>query len=274
MQVWLAQDLGEAHPGAAEAVDMNDHHAVYAALMPYRLPGDIVATATQTVRRHSVRIGRGPGASPEIYAAGADGPVPDATTGYLLSAGGTGRPEGSLIVARPITLFLEDRLLSAAEADATDVDGLFHLGGAGEYHEWNNTGVIADFAVGRPPLEVPATYRDRVLADGGVWSVYQGPGELLIAGADTGSSAALYVSTVTRAGGADATAAAAAAELRAALETGSPGPQLDAGKVTLPDGRTVSFDLGADADTWVIEEVDGEPRARDLSRWPRLQSLP
>ena len=274
MQVWLAQALEEARPGAAEVIDMNDHHAVYAALMPYRLPGDVVATATQAVRGHSVRIGRGPGASPELYTAGADGPVSEAATGYLLSAGGTGRPEGSLIVARPITLFLEDRLLSTAEADATDVSGLFRLGGAGDYHEWNNTGVIPDFAVGRPPLEVPAAYRDRVLAEDGVWLVYQGPGELLIAGADTGNSAALYISTVTRAGGEDATPAAAAAELRAALETGSPGPALDAGSVTLPDGRTVDFDLAANADTWVIEEVDGEPRARDLTGWPRLQSLP
>lgn len=71
------------HADARYPVDQNEHHAVYAALMPYRLPRRTAETALSVDRDHFVRIGRGPEASPELYAAG---------PGYLISSGGTGRP--------------------------------------------------------------------------------------------------------------------------------------------------------------------------------------
>lgn len=264
MHVWVAQTLGADYPGAAEAIAENRHHAVFAALMPYRLPTAIAERAARTDRDHTVRIGRGPDASPELYSAG---------PGVLLSAGGTGRPEGSLIVARPITLFLND--------GAGDLTELFTIGGEGDYHEWNNTGVLADFAVGRSPLTVPEAYQ--TIASSDSWRVYAGPPagtgvdgsaggaysasrRVLIAGADTGSVAALYVHPLD----AGTDAAAAAQTLARDLEAGVAPSALDGGSVTLPDGRTVTFDLAADADDWVITAVDGAAVDLDLTGWPRL----
>ena len=75
-----------------------------------------------------VMIGRGPGASPEIYSGG---------PGYLITAGGVHRGKRSMIVARPITLMLED--------EAKDLKQVLSLAGPGdEYTEWNNTGVYRD----------------------------------------------------------------------------------------------------------------------------------
>jgi hypothetical protein len=259
MAVWTAQTLGSEAEGTDVALGENRHHAVYAALMPYRLPEPIAARTATVDRRHFARIGRGPEASPEIYSAG---------PGYLLSAGGTGRPEGSLLVARPTVLFLDDA--------ADNFTELFALGGAGDRHGWNNTGVLADFAVGTSPLQVPEDYQ--AAAEGETWKVYAAPasvgtsgsapaGTLLVAAGDTGATAAIFVSPMN----AGENTAAAASELLAALDAGSPAGALDSGTARLPDGRSVDFDLAADADTWVITAIDGSDTERGLTQWSRLQ---
>jgi hypothetical protein len=258
MRVWVS-----LHADARFAIERNDHHAVFAALMPYRLPARIARTALATTRDYSVRIGRGPGASPELYTAG--------------------RGSGSLIVARPLALFLDD--------GASDVSELFHLGGAGDYHEWNNTGVLERFAVARSPAHVPSRYEPD--ARGETWRVY-GVSGLLIAVADTGETAAMYLREVEAPfhGGADTTgtddarpdtaatdtaatdtaaaAATAASRLLARLEALASASALDEGSVRLPDGRHVEFDLTAAADRWVITAVNGDATARDLTKWPRM----
>lgn len=247
MRVWVSQGGGPDHP-----VEFNGHQAVYAALMPYRLPARIRDLALAADRDHYVRIGRGPGASPEIYAAG---------DGYLISSGGTGRSSLSLIVARPITLFLDD--------DADELAELIHLGGAGDYREWNNTGVLPGFAVARSPAHVPEAFTP--VASGATWRVFAEPaGESrrLIAVADTGIAAALVV---TAAGaGAGTTNAVDVERLLRLLERDAGADALDGGRVVLPDGREVVFDVRAPAGEWVIVSVDGEPANRDVEGWPRL----
>jgi len=92
-------------------------------------------------------------------------------------------------------------------------------------------------------------------------------GTLLVAAADTGTTAAIFVSPMD----AGKDIAAAASELVAALDAGSPADALDSGTAQLPDGRRVDFDLTADADTWVITAIDGSDTDRELTKWPRLQ---
>jgi hypothetical protein len=255
MHIWLARALNATPPGAATVMDMNDHHAVYAALMPYRLAAETVDRAMATDRRHYVRIGRGPDASPELHAAG---------PGYLLSAGGTGRPKGSLIVARPIVLLLND--------GAVELSEVFTIGAGGDYRSWNNTGVLPNFAVGRGPLQVPSRYQS--LARGETWSVYHAPGVLI--GAATYSSetddqdgrgvAALYLQSMEN----EDDVPGAAAGLQRNLERLAPGTDLGAGRVTLPDGREIAFDLSVGPDEWVIREVNGAATQRSMISWPRL----
>ncbi len=246
MRVWLSQ----AGHGPFPVAD-NEHHAVYAALMPYRLPEETAGRALAVDRRHFVRIGRGPGASPELYAAG---------PGYLLSAGGTGRPKGSLIVARPIVLLLND--------GAEQLSEVFTIGASGDYTQWNNTGVLRDFAVGRGPLRIPRQYTP--LTSGDTWAVYHHEGLLIAAGerseADESSVAALYLQPLPD----QADAAGAAAELQRSLERLTPGEQLSAGRATLPDGRDVGFDLTVGADQWLIRAINGSPTQHSVISWPRL----
>lgn len=294
MRVWVARASGISLP-----IENNTHHAVFAALMSYRLPvntaalaargapvsGETSARVTSSKRRaqtpetansahnpahnseYFVRIGRGPGASPELYSGG---------PGYLLSAGGTGRPAASLIVARPTVLFADD--------GARDVSQTFTIGGEGDYHSWNNTGVLHRFAVGSSPLSVPPQYT--AIAVGDLWRVYAiGGGEpILVAACDTGRVAVLYISSEegSRTGvprearPGDRTTPdpiplrEQAEALVQFLEQRSPASVLDAGRAGLPDGRAVAFDLEAGPDEWVVVSVDGEATNRALPSWPRL----
>lgn len=239
MRVWLGDE-------AAAAVTDNQHHAVYAALMPYRLPSAVAEAARAGgEREYFVRIGRGPGASPELYSSG---------PGFLLSAGGTGREPRSLIVARPTVLFLND--------GAVDLSETFHIGGAGDYHEWNNTGVLHRFAVARAPLHVPQGIEPAV--SGKPWSVYIVDGtaderQLLVAAADTGTVAALYLPEKT---------SSEAKQLAEQLNRNSPSSLLEAGQAVLPDGRSVEFDLSVSSDLWVISTP--KEAGRRVTEWPRL----
>lgn len=285
MRVWVAQATG-----IPLSIDNNTHQALYAALMPYRLPVRTAAVAargasvpggtstddeaqtSQTTKpahgiEYFVRVGRGPGASPELYSGG---------PGYLLSAGGTGRSASSLIVARPIVLFADD--------GARDLSHTFMIGSEGDHHSWNNTGVLHRFSVGRSPLSVPAQYS--AIAAGDLWRVYAaGEGQrILLAVCDTGRVAALYVASEAfpcdSAPGADrgrgrATSNSVALSEQAEkllrfLEDRNPAYVVDAGQIHLPDGRHVSFDLDAGADEWVVVSVDGEATDRKLPNWPRL----
>ncbi len=244
MRTWT--NLG----GETWPIENNEHQAVYAALMPYRLPDETLAIAARPANRpHSwfIQIGRGPGASPEIYSSG---------DGFLLSAGGTGRPRLTQIVSRPITLFLDD--------GAEDLAELISIGGSGPYEAWNNTGVLERFAVGRSPLVVPEEMQPIVSGD--LWRVFvDAGGKVLIAAADTGSTATLYLEPTVETADHDA-----AIDLLGRLEATISAVDLESGSIDLPDGRSVEFDLDADSDTWVISHIDGRPANRDVTLWPRL----
>jgi hypothetical protein len=236
MAVWVWLAIGKEY-----AIPSNTHQAVYAALMPYRLPLAIAECAASRTREHYVQIGRGPAASPELYSAG---------DGYLLSAGGTGRPARTLIVARPTVLLLED--------EASDLEELFRIGGEGDYRSWNNTGVIPGFAVARSPALRPERYRP--LVEGTTWAVYAAPTEkLFVAVADTGTTAAIYCTDRLE-----------PEALLSELERDAAADSLDSGLARLPDGRTIEFDLDAPADEWVITRIDGAAAERDMTLWPRL----
>ena len=90
------------------------HIALWACWSPYRLADDTARWLITKPADYFVRLGHGPGGSPEIYSGG---------PGYLLSAGGVNRGNRSMIVARPITLILDD--------GAMDLSKIVHLAGPG-----------------------------------------------------------------------------------------------------------------------------------------------
>ena len=74
-------------------------HALMGAIMPYRPADKVVETIFDKGNGYFVKLGHGPQSCPEIFSAGKK---------FLLSAGGVNRGKFSIIVARPITLFLNE----------------------------------------------------------------------------------------------------------------------------------------------------------------------
>lgn len=213
-------------------------HALLACVLPYRPPERAVRWALRKPSRYFVRLGHGPGASPEIYAGG---------PGYLLSAGGVHRGLCSRIAARPITLLLDD--------GARTLDEVVHLAGPGPRHErWNSTGVWRDFAVAAGPVHVPRGWRPEAVA--GSWAVYV-RGGLRIAvhsGPDLGVVAIFH----------DGSPRALAETL---AET-NPDPQRLRRTFHRPGDGRVDYDVDAPADRWVLEAADGGALERRFDTWP------
>ena len=224
------------------------HQALWACWSPYRLPDDTARWMTEKPDDYFARIGHGPGGSPEIYSGG---------PGYLLSAGGANRGRRSLIVARPITLLLDD--------GAEDLSDVLYLSGAGDdFMKWNNTGVYRNFAVSAGPVHIPEGWT--VEAERGLWSAYRRPvqggaADLCVM---VHSRADLGVVYLRRSDNAQAALdAVAAANGDARVLTTS---------FTVPGGERIEYDTSARRGRWVIRGVDGEKLDRRYDRWP-LMSL-
>jgi len=140
IKLWMS--LLPDHPGNL-SVHSSHHIALWACWSPYRLPDETARWILEKPTNYFVKIGHGPYGSPEIYSGG---------PGYLLSAGGVNRGKRSLVVARPITLILDD--------NATDLSEVLHLAGPGEnFRLWNNSGVWRDFAVAAGPVFIPEKWK-------------------------------------------------------------------------------------------------------------------
>jgi hypothetical protein len=223
------------------ALSGGHHVALWACWSPYRLPDDIAQWLVMKPRDYFVRLGHGPGGSPEIYSGG---------PGYLLTAGGVNRGERSMIVARPITLLLDD--------GATDLSQILSLSGAGDnFREWNNTGVWKSFAVAAGAVHVPGKWPP--VAQGTLWTVYQ-RGDLCIAVFAPGQPGLVYL---CRSGEPFAVLEAVeqANGNAAALQT----------SFQVPGGDRIGYDVAAPKDRWVITNISGRPTDRRFDRWPRIE---
>jgi hypothetical protein len=241
IRVWMSTFPTEnSIPEVAEG----RHHALWAALLPYRPADSVARWVLNKPTPYFIRIGHGTWSSPEIYSGG---------PGYLLSAGGVHRGARSMIVARPITLMLED--------GATQLDDVLHLAGPGdEFKEWNNTGVYRDVAVAAGPVHVPSVWRPAAANE--MWDVYRLTEDLLavvhshpehgLVALLRGDNAALALAQVS-AVNAD--------------------PLLLDRRFRWPDGPTLSYNVNAPQNRWVIVAVDEEPVDRAFSTWPMMDGM-
>jgi hypothetical protein len=225
-------------PGLAKG---GETHAIIGACLPYRPPDAVVRMLFDKSAGYFVKIGHGLEACPEIFSAG---------PGYVLSAGGVSRGERSVIVARPITLLLDD----AAE----ELKDVIHLAGPGEnFRQWNNTGVAENFACAAGPVQVPARFvatetkgawRVFALGHGAVAAIYSTPGLGLIAMArDT-----------------------TPADFLQALVTANPDEASLAHEFVFPAGRKLTYDLKSPSNRWVMISDAGKNLDREFGRWPLL----
>jgi hypothetical protein len=223
-------------------VKNGDVHALMGSIMPYRPADKAVELLFNKGDGYFVKLGHGSEASPEIYSAGKN---------FLISPGGVNRGKRSLIVAKPITLFLNDQ--------ATELLETFHLAGPGtDFMKWNNTGVCQNFAVAAGPVNVPSGYIP--VAQKENWNIYQSRDSLLIA---VYSSPHLGILSVHEKQNPQ--------ELADRLFTSNSDAEKLKTQFLFPGGLKIIFDVYAPKEKWVIKSIDGNPVNRNYDQWPLIE---
>jgi hypothetical protein len=234
---------GRAAPGVRAASGAGDAATEGAAARSGRAESGGQAASGGDEASFLIFIGRGEGASPEIYSIG---------RGFHLSAGGASFGRSSGIAAMPTVLFASD--------DAGELDELFHIPGTGPRTGWNNTGVHFRLAVGPQPVRVPEGREP--LAEAGIWELY-GLGDIHLAVVRHKGFGLMRVLP------GDATAARAAFE---AIAAANPESAISRRFVDAA-GVEYRYDVQAAPGTWVMQSVGGEELPRDYTGWARLMVL-
>jgi hypothetical protein len=215
-----------------------------AELLPYRPPRAVREWVLEKPTHYFAKFGHGPVSSPEIYSGG---------PGYLVSAGGAHRGYLSMIGARPSSLLLRD--------GATDLQNCVHLVGKGGWKKWNNTGVCRGFACSNGAVIVPE--RMATAANAGGWNVFAvdvTPGLMFATyGGDGVALLAVFPDSKET-----------AQELAEKLAGANKNADELRTMFHRPDGGSVSYDLNAPKNKWVITAIDGKPTNRDFDAWPQM----
>ena len=218
-------------------------HALMAACLPYRPADKVIDLLFNKQQSYFVKLGHGKNSCPEIFTGGKQ---------YLLSAGGANRGEMSIIVARPICLFLPDT--------ATDLSGIIHLAGPGtDFKKWNNTGVYKNFACAAGPVMVPSSFIP--VATFHQWRVYQQFKNQYIFIFSTDNLGIIWI---TEKGDLDSLVKKIVAENadETSLST----------HISLPDGLKIAYELNAPSDKWVIKLVNEKSIYRSFENWPLIST--
>ena len=214
------------------------HHALWAAMMPYRPADKVVEWTLRKPNTYYVKIGRGTKSCPEIYSG---------DPAYLLSAGGANRGRLSLIMPKAITLFLND--------DATTLEEVFYLYGPGEDKmDWNNSGVYKRFACAAGPVHVPKNYHP--VARDNNWRIFRIALHRLLAIHSQDDLGIFYIHHGNDAEG-----------LLKELELKNPDRQRLHQSFTCPNGDCITYDLTSPHDKWVITSINRKPVERYFDNW-------
>ena len=220
-------------------IDHGEHMALWAAIMPYRPPDEVVDWTLHKKSHYLVRMGHGWNSSPEIYSGSPD---------YLLSAGGVNRGNKSMIVARPTTLIFGK--------DPQQLSDVFNLAGPGvNFKDWNNTGVCEDFAVAAGPVVVPASQQSVI--DNKSWQIFHIALDHYLAifsNDHLGIMAICQTENPT--------------QLADKINELNPDKKLLQRQFHHPNGHFIEYDTEAPKNTWVIKSIDQKTMERNLDNWP------
>jgi hypothetical protein len=144
------------------------------------------------------------------------------------------------------------------EDGAMDVTELLQLSGPGSDNRgWNNTGVYERFAVAAGPVTVPDGWQPDVQDN--LWAIYSRAGQMIA----THSADSLGLFYLMPDGDPE--------DLLARMtELNGDGKALRDRFLTA-EGVTVTYDVSAPKDRWVIVSVDGVPTDQEHPRWPLMQ---
>ena len=242
MKAWLSFAPERfAAPKPPELRERCATHALMAISLPYRPPDAVVKLLFDKGNGYFARLGHA-GACPEIYSAGKH---------FLLSGGGVNRGDRSLIVARPITLFLED--------PAADLSQIFHLAGPGhDFRQWNDTGVYRNVACAAGPVQVPSGAIP--IATNGQWRLYAPAPRVLVAVYSVADFGLLVVFE-----GADA------GNVFPALLRANPGEAALKEAFQFPGGQRITYDVMSPKSRWVMISDDDTLLDRDFDHWPLVE---
>ena len=227
------------------SIDMSrgQHHALWATFASYKPSDKVMEWIINKPKPYFVKMGHGYNSCPEIISG---------DKGYLLSAGGANQGKRSLIVAKPIMLFLND--------DAEEMSETFHMFGPGDnFVEWNNTGVYEDFACTKGKVYIPEA--KQALISSANWQIFSITEGVFLA---IYSKKEIGVMAIVRSNSAKDV-------LNKIIENNSDESLLNT-RFNHPNGNIIDYDLESPKDQWVITRVNRKNMDRDFSKWPFFES--
>ena len=226
-------------------IDMSrgQHHALWATFASYKPSDKVMEWIINKPKPYFVKMGHGYNSCPEIISG---------DKGYLLSAGGANQGKRSLIVAKPIMLFLND--------DAEEMSETFHMFGPGDnFVEWNNTGVYEDFACTKGKVYIPEA--KQALISSANWQIFSITEGVFLA---IYSKKEIGLMAIVRSNSAKDV-------LNKIIENNSDESRLNT-RFNHPNGNIIDYDLESPKDQWVITRVNRKNMDRDFSKWPFFES--
>ena len=228
------------------SVDMSrgQHHALWATFVSYKPADKVIEWVLNKPKPYFIKMGHGYNSCPEILSG---------DQGYLLSAGGANQGRRSLIVAKPIMLFLDD--------DASEMGGAFHMFGPGDdFVDWNNTGVYHDFACAKGKVRIPEGKNSATSS--GNWQIFAITEGVFLA---TYSKKELGLMVIVRT---DSPENALEKVIENNLDE-----ELLKTRFIHPNGNLIEYDLDAPKDQWVINNVNKKTVNRNFDQWLFFESL-
>ena len=217
------------------------HQAIWVNLTSYRPPDVVAEWVVQKPQSYFLQMGHGRDGSPELYSGG---------PGYLITAGGVANDRFSQCVARPISLMLED--------GAMDLEELLHVAGPGEeYKRWNTTGVHRNFAVAAGSVSIPKEWEP--VAQNKTWKIFEQANQHIAT--HSADSLGIFCLLSKR----------NAKELLSRLTEANLDAHTLENHFQWPSGPSITYDVHAPQNQWVITSVDGKPVDRDHGQWPLMK---
>lgn len=228
------------------SIDMSrgQHHALWATFSSYKPADKVMEWILNKPKPYFVKIGHGYNSCPEIISGDKD---------YLLSAGGANQGRRSLVVAKPIMLFLND--------GASEMRETFHMFGPGnDFMDWNNTGVYQEFACTKGKVHIPEGKKP--IMSSANWQIFSVKEGVFLA---TYSKKELGLIAIVRSN-------TAKTVLEKIVKNNSDERQLNH-FFHHPNGNRIEYDLESPKDQWVIKSINKIKTDRNFSKWAFFESL-
>lgn len=156
----------------------------------------------------------------------------------------------SQIVAHPIVLFLND--------DVQSLDSCFYLSDKGKMSKWNNTGVYKNFACANQPVHIPPQYQP--LAENKNWKIFKNSNsDFFILTYSNKKCGLLFVTPKQE------------TPEKVLNEMISKNHKLNLSESAItPENDTITFQLNASKNKWVIESVNSKTLDRKFNHWKKI----